>query len=428
MDWGNPETFPNFWDVFTRAQYSSIMTGERTPELFVQQLSKFGKFYFWEFTPWVLLMVIPGVILLQREVASLSILLLGMFAVVLLASILVPNFPIEHQYIWLNSTYWVPLTVISSVWLGIGIHALLERLNARPYIRLEACVILVASPLFTHWDHNNLSDYTLPREYGTNLLDTMEPNAIFVGSGDHTIFPVVYLQIVEGYRSDVTLSNKYGYILEDVYAEMPDVDTIKALPAREKNTRIINWLLESTERPVYTVHRWSGTVVPPESRGLMYRYGRTPPLPDSPDSESLWTSYTWSNLDIRALAGQWTSENIGYEYRIARGRYELSLGNVNDARGLLTDAGTLLGNDKRALLNIGMTYARAGLFEDAASTLERALEQDAVYVPALFNLARCLQKLGRDDEALAHVETLLEIDPGSAAFLRLRAELSGQTE
>jgi tetratricopeptide (TPR) repeat protein len=123
---------------------------------------------------------------------------------------------------------------------------------------------------------------------------------------------------------------------------------------------------------------------------------------------------------VNAQFGQWTSENIGYEIRIARARHDLDLGNTDAARKMLTEAGTLMHNDKRALLNIGLTYARAGLFENAATTLRLALQRDPHYLPALYNLARCLHKLDDPQDALDQVVTLLELEPDNKQFQKLR--------
>ncbi|MGB0645754.1 MAG: protein O-mannosyl-transferase family [Bradymonadia bacterium] len=54
--------------------------------------------------------------------------------------------------------------------------------------------------------HRDLSDQTLPQELSRSILATLPKNAIFVGSTDHIIFPLMHAQ-AQGYRSDVVVIN-----------------------------------------------------------------------------------------------------------------------------------------------------------------------------------------------------------------------------
>ena len=54
--------------------------------------------------------------------------------------------------------------------------------------------------------HRDLSNQTLPEKLSKSILSTLPKNAIFVGSTDHVIFPLMYAQS-QGYRSDVVVLN-----------------------------------------------------------------------------------------------------------------------------------------------------------------------------------------------------------------------------
>ena len=45
-----------------------------------------------------------------------------------------------------------------------------------------------------------------------NMLATMKQNSVIFPSGDHNTFPLIYLLRVKGYRPDITLADKYGYV------------------------------------------------------------------------------------------------------------------------------------------------------------------------------------------------------------------------
>ncbi|MFP6583307.1 MAG: DUF2723 domain-containing protein [Candidatus Hydrogenedentota bacterium] len=430
MDWGNPETLQNFWNVFTRVQYSSMMTGERSLGLFMRQMLEFLKFYVWEFTPWVLWLIVPGLIGLYQKSRATLWLSLSVFVVVLLASILVPNFPIEYHFIWMNTTFWIPLTVLGAMWLGFGLDWLINRLSARPWIRFVVCFIALIIPLFTHGAHsmhNDQSDYYIARDYAKNVLDTMEPNAIYFGGGDHTIFPLVYMQIVEGYRTDVTIANKYGYIQPELYADMPGqrVDSIFQFSRKAEHPAIFNWLLETTDRPVYTINRWPGAPMSPTSYGLLYRYPTVAIAKGTEVTNNIWDTYTWSfsSISISDMRGDWTAEVIGYEHFVARARSGLEKGEIDYFHYMLRSAANLIHGDKRALHNIALLCASTGEVVEAANWWEKSLSDDPHFIPALYNLARALHKLDRDDEALVHAETLLELESDNERFIALRDEI-----
>ena len=98
--------------------------------------------------------------------------------------------------------------------------------------------------------------------------------------------------------------------------------------------------------------------------------------------------------------------NLALLQRKAR-RYESALASYQQAlnRGV--------SQPEEVHLNRGVIYADY-LRRDAAAAAElaAALELNPRYVPALLNLANLDEDFGRRDEARAHYERILEIDPG----------------
>lgn len=67
-----------------------------------------------------------------------------------------------------------------------------------------------------------------------------------------------------------------------------------------------------------------------------------------------------------------------------------------------------------AHVNLGVQYIRAGLFEDGAAELTRALEIAGPHAVILCNLAWVQIRLGQREKALENVRAGLKLDPGSA--------------
>lgn len=419
MDWGNPETFSAFWDVFTRRQYHSIMTGERSLSLTAAQLLEFTRYAIWEFTPWVLVLALPGTVLLYRRSRSAFALITGIFTIVFAASIFIPNFPIEHHSVWMNTTYWIPCFLMLAFPIAFGVNALYHKLPDRTWMRADVLLIVVASPLLTHFDHNDQSDYYYSRDYAQNQLNTMSPDAIFFGSGDYTIFPITYLHLVEGQRSDVTLANQYGYISPELYSDMPDDlrATLPEHPSESDDPVIFEWILANTSRPVYTTTLRKSSTRTADQRGLLYEY-RASEAEDAP--LDIWSTYTWheGSLDTTKTHTDWTAELINYEYRVKRARDAFANQDTDIAVSLLHEAEPLVHGDKRALYNIGLTFAQGGILEEAIRVFTLSLQNDPDYIPSRYNLAQALLKQQRFEEALSHSKHLLTLDPANPAYLR----------
>ena len=424
MDWGNPETFQAYWDVFTRKQYQAMMTKDHTLPLFFLQLWSFLKYYLWEFTPWVLLLALPGIKQLHNHSKSTGFLMASIFSIVLLASILVPNFPIEHYWIWLNTTYWIPCYLITAIWLGFSLDYAIKRLKMPSRLLYALALVTILSPLLIHFKHNDQSNYYFTHDYARNILTTMDEDAIYFGSGDHTIFPVTYLQIVENVRNDVTLANGYGYISPELYREMPE-DLRATMPAKPRNNHdpiIFNWLLEYTDRPVYTTQPWPSKTHQAIQHGLLYTYhpkDSTPP----PAQNNFWDTYTWHTLNPDDTHGDWTAEVILYEYRIARARYLLNQDRFDEAMPLINEAAQLVHGNKESLYNLGLVLARENHLEEAKALFIQALQEDKQYVAALYNLALCYHKQGLSELALKYCNRLIDQEPDNPRFHQLHKKI-----
>lgn len=99
-----------------------------------------------------------------------------------------------------------------SVWgllAGIGIAALwrrLARVTGRSLAFGAPVLGLALMPLFLNFDRASRNDDYSARDWGYNLLMSVEPYGLLFTNGDNDTFPLWYLQEVEGIRRDVTVA------------------------------------------------------------------------------------------------------------------------------------------------------------------------------------------------------------------------------
>lgn len=98
-------------------------------------------------------------------------------------------------------------------------------------------------------------------------------------------------------------------------------------------------------------------------------------------------------------------------------------GNYRAAVDRLKRAVKLAPNDDRILNNLGLALCRLGKFEEAYKHFARAA---GPYTGNL-NIARMLERFGRDEEAIKYYEDARRIDPNSTLALRRLADLYKRT-
>ena len=389
MDWGNPETWQGFWEVFTRRQYQFLIARHpRSVGRFLEQAGVFLRTYAAQFTVWAAPAPAVGIVLLWRKHRAEAALLLAVAVVVGMASILIPNFEPDKKGIWINTTYWIPIYLVAAVFLGTAVAALMQ--SKRGPFRAAGWIvagIAVVGPLVAHWRHNNMSEYYFTRDYAANILETLDPDALYFAHGDHSLFPVLYLQIVEGRRPDVVVANRYGFIEEDLYAGMPEEQRrgFNRYPSPEEQEEILAWIIEHTERPVYLKRQPSSKALAGRrlaNAGLLLRVMQ----PGDPDPGDYWDRYQWHTVEVSAAHGDWTAELVLFDYWFARARDAFGRGEMEAGREHLGKALAATGETKASLNDAGTLCAQHGLDKEAEDYYRRALALFPRYETARRNL------------------------------------------
>lgn len=402
VDWGNPETLQGFWDVVTRKQFA-FMPDEhpRSAARYARQLGILLGMGVWQFTLWVGAAGLLGLVWTGRRAPRATLLIAVCGVVTTAAFAWAQNFPYDAEWLWVMSVFQLPLYL--AVALGIG-GAVAWARTRHAALGIAAAAVAVASPLAANFAHNDRADHVWVEAHARAMLDALPPNAILIPGADHETFPAIYLQVVEGHRTDVTLGRKYGHLEMGLWSAMPGVEAFGEAPPRRHEAELIAWLARHGGRPVYVGQPPPGAGAQPAAyvrEGLLHRVH---PLPVAPGAH---LPRATPPRDDAPLPPPDTSDFTGRLIRMHReiawadvhadaGRHETALGHLRRAAAIFP-ADPRIGN------HLGVWCARRGyhaeaahLFRAALTTARRNLRDDRTVEILEGNLQRATARLQGD--------------------------------
>ncbi|MEG1748995.1 MAG: DUF2723 domain-containing protein [Tannerellaceae bacterium] len=142
-----------------------------------------------------------------------------------------PYQPRERDYAYAGSFY------AFCIWIGFGVAALakgLEKYGKLPAVAAASLASLVSllvpmQMAAQNWDDHDRSNRYVARDFGSNYLESCEPNAIIFTNGDNDTFPLWYAQEVEGIRTDVRVCNT-SYLQTDWYIDQMKRQAYESAP------------------------------------------------------------------------------------------------------------------------------------------------------------------------------------------------------
>jgi hypothetical protein len=386
MDWGNPETWSNFWAVVGREQYA-FMYDEypRSFTRYLRQLWDMAVLWGDEFTPPVAALGVLGLAALIRLRRWEGTLIMLVAILVPASAAWVQNF--EHDLEWLSvmRVFGIPAYWATAVGLGCGLAWLAAR---RVWTARVLAVLCVAVPLTMHWQRNDHTKDFWAKTYALHLLDLLPENALYIPETDQSTFPVLYLQVVEGLRPDVTLGRKYGYLDESVINELPEAQrqAIGEFPRAHEEAAILDALLRHTDRPVY----FERPPRPPADgawrfvpHGFLFRAVKAGEAWSGGDP---WTFYDWGTHPPEDGRQTYEASLILFTYGLAKARDALLEGDTQEAERRTTYALDAYGREPKSLNAAGVVWAKARQWTRARSYFDAALAMDSTYAPAQNNL------------------------------------------
>jgi len=142
-----------------------------------------------------------------------------------------PYQPRERDYAYAGSFY------AFCIWIGFGVAALSKGIEK--YCKLPAVAAGILATLLClfipyrmgaqNWDDHDRSGRYVCRDFGSNYLQSCEPNAVIFTNGDNDTFPLWYAQEVEGIRTDVRVCNT-SYLQTDWYTDQMKKQAYQSAP------------------------------------------------------------------------------------------------------------------------------------------------------------------------------------------------------
>ncbi len=424
VNWGNPDTWERFWAHVTRSSYRNLEFATNvtahTKWLFIMHAARELA---WQFTPVLLLLAPLGIIKLWREhkwrlAGSVGIVLLNTIVLIMIL-----HFAFDQENRQRVEVYYLPAYLMVSLWLGLGASEILAWLkprlrNRKQYVKViptAACLLLPILPLSVYYNENDLSDFTIAREYSQSILRVARKNAVIFPSADYTTFPLIYLMGVEHKRSDILLGDKYGDITPEAHGLF---HLLAPSITRATKADILRILVRRSGRPVYVTARKEAYGLRVKPVGLLYRV-LPPKLPVGALTRA-WQQVTISNLEAAAKSSDAMERALAAAVYRMHAEYTLSHGNDVEGRRLLEQAAGCIPRDHKALNNLGSVAAEYGLKDLATKLYAQALSVYADYVTPCVNLSSLALERGDRETASMYLARAMQIDAKNPMVKRLR--------
>jgi len=230
---GDPDSLRGLWSYLTMSQFGiktfgSDLLQRKGPFWDYQIKEMYLRYFGWNFVGmdnqgsgvrWMGLWGIPaiagiaGLVYHFARRRKQALLFLVTFLLASLGAIFYLNVPAD--FFREMDRHFLVSFMLFSIWIGIGSYAVL-RLVSHVFANRSAAVWILAGILFlvlpanvflANWSNNNQSSNHTSYNFGYNLLETCEPDAILITAGDSDTFLSWYLKMIEGVRPDVTVLN-----------------------------------------------------------------------------------------------------------------------------------------------------------------------------------------------------------------------------
>src|SRR4029078_6385608 len=156
----------------------------------------------------------------KRDFTALLMLFLFTGLGIIIYSNQPPNEPRERDYVLVGSFFTF------CIWIGLAVPSIYESLknrfaNAGSMLPILVTALVLTAPAimgFQNFDDHSRRFHYASRDYASNFLESVDPNAIMFTYGDNDTYPLWYAQEVEGIRRDVRIVN-LSLIAVDWYIE-----------------------------------------------------------------------------------------------------------------------------------------------------------------------------------------------------------------
>lgn len=406
VDWGHPHSAAGLVDHVSAGDIREDFGGEMLPDqplVLRHDAARFLGEVGDQLGPLAILAAILGAVYLARDrrsrwlLAALAAVVVGdaLYAIAL------------NPMGFTDGQNGVPLALGIGVLAGVGL-VWLGRFAGRagPFAAAGAGVIVLVAPALVSWPALAAGGEA-PRRFAEAALDAAPPRAVLLTRSDSLSAGVLFLQVAEGARPDVTAL---------VRQRLGDRERTAALLGAPAGLGDI----AGGARPV--VWEPGDDAVPP---GFALRAGPIVAVlapagePGAHPGDLLRAARDLAAIFSSSLDP--VGERTFVHSLSMLGRLAYQRGDAPLALQLFDRALAVRPAHGEALVNRGVALARLGRLAEAAEVTERALEAEPNRLSALLNAARYRFALGQAEKARAHAERAARLDPGNpeaAAALR----------
>ena len=420
LDWGHDRNLAALWDNLLRRNYGGLRQNPLRIGLTVDELAAMGGLVaascgFVGATLAVIGTVIAG----RRRAVLLPLTLAALTIPVALVAFLA--FTPDAEHLAQIGPFLIPVIAVIALWAGSSLSGGLRLLPRAARAPLGAvCAVALLATCGLHFRLCDRGAFRLPERYGRDLLSSVPNGATLILDGDNETFLTAYLSRIEGYRTDVTLLNRRGYVFADPYG----LRTVPRSRWTEIQHRVDMERLGSSRAPVYYATPPADLVqagVTFDNKGLVYLASLPRPevLHGAPNQVATGAvnQASWPKSSDLLPGGperyDYVTRKVAISYSSARAQMLWEEGRYADALPWFEDAARVGFDFPAARMNLAVAAAAAGKGEETLSELLAALKlapydpEPSARIAVLFAVA------GRYRDAAFYFERAYRIKPSA---------------
>jgi len=314
LNWGDSKNLTQFlWNLLRKGY--PVEKPVRDFDLLWAQVNAFNVPFEFTLAGLVLLIIGLAAFLVKKRDMVLAY-LIGVFCFLL---VVVGYFNTPFEMIFLTEEFFTPLYLLSAVFIGLGLFAVVRELAKRLPLPLlgnrPLCFGLLALS-FTlpvticslNYRENDQHENYIAYDYAANTLRSLPQGAVLYTWGDSGAFPLWYLQGVERMREDLDLLHTPHLVFEwylDGFPWLFRDSQLRRLPPDQfslDNVLSVSIMEQFPRRPVYVDFSTRYSVpfndFTLHQRGICYRLDR-PGAPFSPPDD-IWPLYALRGISEKS--------------------------------------------------------------------------------------------------------------------------------
>jgi len=425
INWGNTQTWPDFIAHILRKGYGSLGSGHRE----LGQLLKHGRAYtvlLWsQFTPYLLVFVLPGLWQLWRKNRLWLITTFLFFVFPSFGLIYIIDVGYTPHDLFLVESFYIVSYLAVALWIGFGLDCLTELAKLR-YAQYAFLLLPVLPLTFNFYEADKSRNY-IGLDFALNMLKTVEPNGtLSAGTSDNEAFTLAYATMVGQRRQDITVFGDNGTVYPDIYntnlfrLNQPELQSYRDSVQRD--------LIKKSPGPVYCILNsyLANAGLQKVPAGILFRIVRQG---ETPSRHNYWKDYEMRSVYDDSIFKDFYANHVVSMYHIYLGAQYLKDGRKKEGLRELACASGVGSEIEWIHNNLGIIYAENGYLDEAISEYQQAIRADSSVHAAYENIClagsekikRCQlsgnaeKLLSAQNKAIGFYQQLVQIEPSNVA-------------